>query len=266
MLRRPGEDKALSPLLLALLGLPRAVGFLTILPVPRAAREAAVPADFVLPWFPVVGLIIGFLLLLPLRLLPSAGPLDFRAEFAAAALQLVLWALVTGALHLDGLGDVLDGLALRATPEDRKAVLRDPHVGAVGAAGLAVFVLLKFGALLASPTWGVLLAPATARAATVVCMCLFPYGRLGEGTLGSTLWPRKRAAVAISALLVLAAVVAAFAPWRPMSLLASGAALLWAIVFGSFLARSFGGLTGDCCGAICETSEAAFLLALSGLH
>jgi len=255
MLRDSLEDKALRGLLSLLLGLPRAVGFLTIIPIPKAIWRFSVPTDFVLVWFPVVGLFIGLAVYGTMAVFDhsSLGPV----------VGLALWALITGGLHLDGLGDVLDGLARRGTPKERKEVLKDPHIGSVGAAGLTVFLLLKYGALSAAP-WGVMVAPVVGRSATVISMCLFPYGRPGERTLGASLWPTRRALVASLSLAVMALSLWPFGgATGALGLLASVfLTFLGGLSLAAFLSRAFGGLTGDCCGAICEASEALLLLSL----
>ncbi len=51
--------------------------------------------------------------------------------------------ILTGMLHIDGLTDVVD--ALFTPKEKRQHVLKDPHIGAVGAA--ALFIILTLGAV-----------------------------------------------------------------------------------------------------------------------
>src|SRR3546814_16737660 len=75
-------------------------------------------------WFPAVGLIVG-------ALVAGAGWAGARIDpWTGALAALILWVAVTGALHLDGLGDIADGSG--AAHKDRErllAVLGDPHAG-----------------------------------------------------------------------------------------------------------------------------------------
>src|SRR5438552_18043012 len=66
------------------------------------------------------------------------------ARGLAAFLTLLAWLGVTGALHLDGLCDLCDGLFGGKTPEDRLRIMKDPHVGAFGVVGLVLQLLGKF--------------------------------------------------------------------------------------------------------------------------
>jgi len=71
-----------------------------------------------------------------LLLVFSPGPL-------AAILVLVL-ILVTGALHLDGLADLCDGLGAGRDPEHALVVMKDSHIGAFGAVSLISVLILKY--------------------------------------------------------------------------------------------------------------------------
>ena len=135
-----------------------ALGFLTTLParpvpyVPGGLGRAAA-------WFPVIGLLIGLLLLLvqvtAARLL---GPP------MAAVLAVAAWAVLTGGLHLDGLADCCDGLLVSAPRERRLEIMRDPRVGSFAVSGLVLALLLKTAAVFSLGTGsaaalGLILAP-----------------------------------------------------------------------------------------------------------
>ena len=58
---------------------------------------------------------------------------------------------MTRGLHQDGLADTLDGLAGGRVPTDRLAIMRDPRIGAIGATGLFVSLILRYSALVSLP-------------------------------------------------------------------------------------------------------------------
>ncbi len=135
-----------------------ALRFLTVLPVPGAHRlddadGSAAPSTSLTTgwgrataWYPVVGLVLGAILVgldWGLRWLFPGG--------VAAALLLLAWVTLTGALHLDGFIDCCDGLLAPVPRERRLEILRDVHAGAFGIVGVALLLLTKYAALVALP-------------------------------------------------------------------------------------------------------------------
>ncbi|WP_375288228.1 adenosylcobinamide-GDP ribazoletransferase [Sphingomonas sp.] len=224
-----------------------ALGFLTRLPVPRlATRDGDFTAAVRL--YPLVGLIIG-------AIVAGAGWLGTQVDpWLGALAALVAWTWVTGALHLDGLGDLADGLG--ASHGDRTrllAVMADPHIGSFGVVAIVLQLVAKLVALhllLPGDCAALLVIPAAARAGPLVwarmLLNLKPEG------LGAAIADATRARVLIGWSLVLAgactlvpALVAA-----PVLVLALA---LW------FRAK-LGGMTGDVHGAGIELTEAGLLL------
>src|SRR5215471_18662596 len=114
-----------------------AVRFLTIVPVPGredTGRSALGRAGW---WFPVIGCALGAVLVVTDRALQG-----IVSPLLSALLVLSLWKLVTGGLHLDGLADCLDSLGGRDA-EQRLAIMRDSRIGAFGALGLILLLLLE---------------------------------------------------------------------------------------------------------------------------
>ncbi|HET9456023.1 MAG TPA: adenosylcobinamide-GDP ribazoletransferase, partial [Candidatus Limnocylindrales bacterium] len=128
-----------------------AVAFLTRLPVPgRAAIDARRTGA---SGFGLVGAAVG-----------TAGALILvavgdRAPLAAAGLAIGAIAAVSGALHLDGLGDTVDALAA-PNPGAAARARKDPAVGPAGAAAIAL-VLFVDVALLATLSGSAFGSPVT---------------------------------------------------------------------------------------------------------
>lgn len=234
-------------------GLILAVQFLTRLPTPqlRDFREEELSRTAV--WFPLVGLIIGALLMLPFVVL------DTR-PWLAALLCLLLWVWVTGALHLDGLGDVADALgAAHRSPERFLEVLKDPHMGVFGTVAVVLQLITKLvllAELAISPWWlGLLLVPAWARWATTLLWSRF-LPPLHPGMAERFGWRRSRGA--IWDLLWGAALIGVSAWLAPPLLIA----LLLTPLVAWFWKRKLGGISGDCLGASTEVLESLLMLAL----
>ncbi len=238
-----------------------ALQFLTRLPVTPAApctpRERGRSALY----YPLVGLMIGVLL----WLLDSV--LGHSDAGLRAALLLVVWVLLTGGLHIDGLADSADAwLGGHGDRQRSLDILQDPRSGPAAVMLVTLVLLVKFAALaalLARGAWpALLIAPLLGRAAMLGLFLTTPYVREhGLGADSARHLPR-RAARYVLALCVIAVVLVSGV---------HGALLLAAAITGVFLLRRMmlrrlGGTTGDTLGATCEITEALVLVvaALAG--
>ena len=234
--------------------------FLTIIPLPFRFHCEKEDLGRSTAFFPVVGLAIGGMLLLVNWL---ASPWVVRP--LCDALLITLLALLTGALHLDGLADVCDGLAARGGRERFLAVMKDSQVGAVGAVGLVLGVLLKWQALAAVPMelkWqALLLFPALARFGQVLTMTGARHARqdgLGAAFTEGAGWTPLLLAFATTA-------SASFYLLGLNGLIAVGAVCMLVVAGRTFFQRKLGGLTGDTIGCISELNEITALIVISAL-
>lgn len=233
-----------------------ALGFLTRVPVPFVKVDDRTLGR-ALMFFPVVGGAVGVLL----AATASAGQ-SFGSPMVAAFFVVVVWTLLTGALHLDGLADTFDGLAGgRGDKERALEIMRDSRIGTHGAVALVLVLLgktLVVADLIAKDGGGSLwVVPMAARATVVPAMAWFRYAR-PEG-LGKDMKRNASAeAVAVSQAFMLAGLWFAGTEHWPAVAAAYGATLLTALV----LSRKLGGLTGDIYGALIELSELAGLTGL----
>lgn len=234
-----------------------AVRYLTIVPLPGSARIVAHDLGRAAVWFPVVGLAIGAAAVLADRVATFLFP-----TLLSALLTVTVWKLLTGGLHLDGLADSLDGLVGR-DPEHRLAIMRDSRIGAFGALGLILFLLLEIAALAelrGALRWQVLLAaPALARSMPLLIGRLFPPARReGHGASFQASLSAKSAAVGLA--VGLAVTVASLGAPGIAAALAGMAA---ALGFARLLAARLAGVTGDVLGASIEVCELAVLLTVA---
>ena len=244
-----------------------ALGFLTVIPVPGRSSDGRDLGASLL-WFPVVGLLLGFVVAvfdgLVMAVLEANGLASTRSAtypaLAVAALDLALLAVLTGGLHLNGLADTFDGLFHPGGRERRLAIMRDSRSGPHGVAALVLVLLLQTGALAAVPAperfATLLLAPCLGRWAQVLAIAAFPYARPeGRGTPFHVPGRRWRALLATVLVLVVAAFVCSVGRGVQLS-----AVLVATLGLGWVAHRQLGGLTGDTYGAICEVSQALALL------
>lgn len=204
-------------------------------------------------WYPFVGLVVGAIAWLAWKAATSVFP-----SWVAGVLTLIVWVVLTGGLHLDGLADCCDGLLASTSVERRLEIMKDPHVGAFGVIGLILVLLLKAAALMSltsvsSP--GILLAASLAR------WCILPAALLPQARssgMGADFALGFRSSFILWGALIPLAItllLGARGLVSTMSGLGAAVCVLW-------LARSrIGGVTGDVFGMIVEIVEVTVLVA-----
>jgi adenosylcobinamide-GDP ribazoletransferase len=238
-------------------GLVAAIRYLTIIPVPAPRQTAGASLGGAAAWLPVVGAALG----LGLAAFQVAARWLFP-PLLTALLTVTAWKLVTGGLHLDGLADCLDGIMGRDA-EHRLAIMRDSRIGAFGAVGLILVLMLDIVALAGLPpalaTATLVAAPAIGRATPGLLASLFPPAR-PDGQGAAFRAGLGRVAPLLGLIVALAVGVVALG-WLGAATLATGVAV--ALAFAWFLARRLGGVTGDVLGGAVELSELVVLLTVS---
>jgi len=238
-----------------------ALQFLTIIPLPFQVRCEERDLGRSMAVFPLVGLTLGGLLVGVDFILSLLFPWQLTA-----LLLIVLLTLVTGALHLDGLSDVCDGLAARGGRERFLAVMKDSHVGAVGAVGLILGLLLKYQALLLIP-------PEIRREALLLFPMLARFSQV-QITVGSVkarndgLGSLFVGGVGMLQFTVAALTTVAFAVLllgvNGLYCCLAGYLFTWGMK--AWFHQRLGGVTGDIIGCVSELGEMLALLMLVALY
>ena len=227
-----------------------ALSLLTRIPAGRFDEIADEDSGRSVLFYPVIGLLIGLILYLPVLLFQNTPP------HFLAAIVITLWAIITGGLHLDGLADSADGwLGGLGDKERTLRIMKDPVVGAAGAIALVCFLLLKFTALTAlienNMAWLLILTPVLGRLIILVTFHTTEYAnKTGMANTVVENLPKN-----LSLIITL------------VSLLILGFLNLWGLIcvfIGFYLLRRLmikrlGGCTGDTVGATVEISEMLFM-------
>jgi adenosylcobinamide-GDP ribazoletransferase len=233
-----------------------ALQFLTFFPYPRRMGYATADVGRSAIFFPVIGLILGSILVVVNFLL---------APFASAALLSVilvsLLAFLTRGLHLDGVGDTFDGLGAGGERDRILSVMDDSHTGVFGLTAVVLVLLLKIHALesidvdrgrtllvaLILGRWGMLLLAYRSKAA--------------KDGLGSRLIDHLKTKYFLIATLLTLVLVAAI--WSRNGIMM----MAWVAIFTTaskiYFHRRLGGVTGDTCGAVGELSETSVMVLLA---
>jgi len=230
-----------------------AVSFLTVLPVANA--DGSPGERLGRAYFPAIGALIGFSA--GVAYVVSAG---LTAPLLGAAVAVAVLAVMTGALHLDGLADSIDGLMAHGDAARRLEVMRDPRLGSYGVTAIAVVLLLDVAAIASmSPLRalaGLVIAGALSRLATLGIIAFVPYVR--QAGLGVAAWDERRRGLDLAVGAASAGVVCLL-DWK-RALIALPLVALVGVTLAVLARRRVGGATGDICGAAAELCQLAVLL------
>ena len=231
-----------------------ALQFITILPV---GKTGPFEPQKMMPYFPLVGILLGMLVAIFDHL-----AFNFWNGPVVALLDVIFLATVTGAFHLDGLGDTADGLLGQRPREKALAIMKDSRIGAMGLVAVVFVLALKWGGIAGlnlNRSLFLIIVPAYARSGILFGIRFLEYGRPAGGTgldfFKETLKP--------AAFLGLALPICG-------SLLLGWQFLwvnLWFIIITSsilyYYKKRMECITGDMLGAMIEVTEAGLFLLVS---
>ena len=243
-----------------------AIAFYTCLPLPP---QWPVEFRWVARWVPLVGLSIGMLLALADWALAQIG----MPPLIASVLVVLVGVWVTGGLHLDGVIDTADGLAVPAWGEaelDRRlTAMADSRIGAFGGMAAIALLLIKTSALasltdnrglalMAMAVWG--------RWAQQWAIVRYPYLKAeGKGAFHQVALPSVWYALPgflgiVTISLGMSALGWVSWQWTWQSIVAG---TVLSMLTGAYFNQKLGGHTGDTYGAVVEWTEAFLLCALT---
>ncbi|KXG78925.1 adenosylcobinamide-GDP ribazoletransferase [Thermotalea metallivorans] len=229
------------------------VQFLTRIPLPVNVK--ADEEDFLqgVVYFPLVGLLIGMFIVSFYYMGDHLG-----GTFLAAVMAVTIEVLITGGLHLDGLGDTFDGIYSNR-PKDRVLeIMKDSRLGTNGALGIFMTILLKIAFIYSMDrpmVYGVLLLmPVFSRLCLVYGSRFSVYAR--DSGMGN-LYIGKVNNLHLAITVVLTVLISLVNLWALPFLLIG---YLFSIFYIKHITDKIGGMTGDTLGALCELSEIVYLL------
>ena len=232
-----------------------AVQFLTVLPL-KVKQFNEKRIAWALVFFPVVGLLLGLILIGLNTLFSGLGILPAVVNIILVITLIIL----TGGLHMDGLSDTADAFLSGKSKEEMLEIMRDPHIGVMGVLSLISSILLKIGLLssisaITKPA-ALILMCILSRWAVVIVMYLFPYARQeGKAKLFIQGLNLKILIVSLIVVLVFSFSIWGLKGWLVL-LIISGCAYL----INKAIAGKIGGVTGDTLGATIEIMEIVVLL------
>jgi len=245
-----------------------AIQFLTIFPFFPLEQSAKVSIDDEnlaknfsnsMIYFPLVGLLIGALLVLLNHLLYYISfPILINS-----ALILFVWACISGGLHVDGFADMIDGFSGGKDKNDIMRIMKDSAIGAKGAMALFFIFLLKFVLLveinLSIRDAALLFIPALSRWSMIVGAFFSQPANLEKG-LGRQFMKKlgKRELILSTIIMIIPGII--LFKYYFMFLFGSSILVIWLLL--KYCQRKIEGITGDVIGALNEIVELFSLLIL----
>jgi adenosylcobinamide-GDP ribazoletransferase len=225
--------------------------FLTIIPLPGTFGTDLDDLKGALPFFPVVGIVLGLVA-------GAAAWLTWQFLPPPVAAVIVTFVLLSfsGALHLDGLADCADGFFSSRERGRILEIMRDSRIGVMGVIAVVMVILLKVSVLSGlerdDAVRVAILMPVAGRSALVMMIWLLPYVRK-EGGLGSPFYSSGAGWPLLLTLVLF--FVSGFAVMGTKGLVAGIGVMLMIFLFSRLCNRKIGGATGDTLGASCELAE-----------
>jgi adenosylcobinamide-GDP ribazoletransferase len=239
-----------------------ALSFLTRLPVPFVRTLDMPPLSQAMRFFPLAGAFIGSI---------SAGVLICAnmlglPSLLAAAIALAVGALVTGALHEDGLADVADGFGGGKTREQRLDIMRDSRIGTYGTIALVLSYMARaaiYETISGAQPFVILALFASAAAFSRALMVDLLWATRPARSNGLSVFagrPSRRSALfSLITGGVGAALAAGFVTSPEVAAIAIVAAGIMLALMRALSMRQIGGQTGDVCGAVQVLTELSML-------
>ena len=227
-------------------GFALAISMLTILPFFKVHNFYKGINGYAVTFYPFIGFLLGSLLFVIYTLFSPYFP-----HFHLGVIIFTLWVLLTGALHLDGFSDTVDGLFV---PKERALeVMKDPHNGGMGMTFGSVFLILKASSLMALDAFYLLpVVMLLSRLVVVFTIYKYPYvSPNGMSTLAKEELTQTQLLTAFGYSLF---VVYLFDAWMLFV-----AAFVTLFVIKLFFVKRYGGFTGDIYGFSIEVVELILL-------
>lgn len=215
-------------------------------------------------YFPIVGLILGVIYYI-------TGVVGFYlfTPYIATGLVLLCEVIMTGGLHLDGVGDTFDGLYSYRDKERILEIMKDSRLGTNGMLAILLLFLLKAGFIYSllemDLLWMLILMPVGARTMQVLsCYKTKTPREQGMGNLfiGKISTAYLIGTYGLFTCIALGTLLIFRASYMDYIATFMGITILSVLVqlFVKLVYKKIDGITGDILGCICELSELIFLV------
>ncbi len=244
------------------------ITFLTRIPIPVKFKFNNEDFNKGFKYFPIVGAIIGGFLTLPFIIK------EYLPDTIFAFIIIIVYLLVVGGLHIDGVADVFDGIFSARKQGRMLEIMEDSRIGAFGAIGLIIYFLgLYIGLFEVIKLEKIIVGRLTVGMVTVIIMPII--GRImalisagfsryaKESGMGKSLIDENKPLVSVILIMLLCVVSFLVSIEFLIAVVATiciGLLITWRVH------KILNGITGDVVGMILEVSQVVFLLAITVAH
>ena len=234
------------------------IQFMTSLPIPININVKREDFQKIVAFFPAIGLIIGlfeaFIYYISSR---------FLTHNSASFMAIVSHIIITGAIHIDGLGDTADGIFSGRNREKMLEIMKDSRLGTFGALAIIVVIVGKVIMIMEMPKHMIItvliVAPVIARTMNIFLMYNRKYARQTEGMGDLFIGVLKKENYIIALILgVLITIILGGLTGMKMFVIS----FIFTILFRNYTEGKLGGITGDILGASDELNEFLIYLAM----
>jgi adenosylcobinamide-GDP ribazoletransferase len=207
-------------------------------------------------FFPIVGFVIGgmqwLVFFLTIKFLPSN---------TIAILVLAMGILLTGGLHIDGLGDTCDGFFALKGKGRIIEIMKDSRIGTYSCIAIILDLLFKYSStenlLLSGNSLGIIAAPVIAKTAFIF---LFYIGKQAKAIGTGNLFIRNVGKKELFIAIILGYIISGLLIGPVKAVILIVVALLVTYLFNKYCESVIDGLTGDTLGANNEIVEILTLI------
>lgn len=225
--------------------------FMTRIPVPIKINFDKKEFGKSSTFFPLVGFIIGGISFFIYYLLK-----DFVSKELLATIILIVDALLTGGLHLDGLADSFDGLFSYRKKEEVLKIMKDPRIGTNGVLILIFFLFLKWQLLINIEPIMIIVVATLSRTSILYNIAFGKYAKedgMGNPMVSESGYKEFILGTLISFIILYPLIRSSFFLY-----LIGG--IIFNVITLFYLKKKIGGVTGDTLGAIIELSSVLVLI------
>ena len=232
-------------------GTRNALAFLSRLATPASTENGKADLADAVPFYPLVGVILGGIAALPTFFVPSL----------AGWLYPLILAWLTRGLHWDGLADLADACGSNATGDKFWEIIKDSRIGAFGVMALVFGII---GQILAAKSciesgaiYALILAPACGRA-MIIALARFTTPH-HTSTLAALIHPGAQSPITLLVLILTLIATIPFLGFSSSCIFLALAFISLAII--TRIASRHGGANGDFYGTVVITTELCVLIA-----
>lgn len=198
---------------------------------------------------PIVGLIIGSIIYGGNYLLSYLNVV----QDIKGMLIVIMWIVLTGALHLDGLADTVDGIFSYRPKEKVLEIMRDPHIGTNGVISLVCIILIKFFLYKNSDILTILTSFIVGRLIIIMSASFGHYAR--EKGMAIAIIKYNTSKSFVKSFIITLIIILVFRQ--------NVAFVFFTLVICYFIhkkiIKKIGGITGDTLGFLCEIAEVIYI-------